>query len=278
MLRLSDVEAKLLSDLLSARFGLVYDEARRPFLEARLMGRLKDLHLISFGEYYRYLALHPKREQELEILKSTITNNETYFFRESYQFDILVRHVVPTLGPLLTERPLRVLCAGCSSGEEAYSIGIALQTAGLELIGREWEIDACDLNPARIAQAREGKYTANSLRACDEAQKQRYFLAQDDCFMVKPRFRKGVRFFEANLAEDKTGLRWGPYDAVFCRNVLIYFSSVAFHSAVSLFFRALAPHGYLFLGHSESLVSVRDDFVPESIDGAIVYRKARAGE
>jgi chemotaxis protein methyltransferase CheR len=267
-------EWKLLTDLIQQRFGLTFDGVRGNILESRLRPRLRELHLDSTREYYHYLCFHPDREAEFARLPPLITNNETYFFREPNQFDILVRHVIPEKRQVLKGRPFRVLSAGCSSGEEAYSAVIAFQNAGLELAGVRWEVDGCDLNPQRIAQARSATYDMTSLRACDEETRRRYFTKTDGRFLLRERHRKGVRFFETNLASPRGPFGWGMYDVILCRNMLIYFSDQAFDSLIGFFARLLCPGGYLLLGHSESLLDRPTPFEPVSFGSGVVYQKA----
>ena len=167
-----------------------------------------------------------------------------------------------------------MLSAGCSSGEEPYSLAIALHNAGLALAGRAWEIDACDLNPERIARAREAIYEETSLRACDPEARRRYFTAEERRYRLKDRYRNGLRFFQSNLLGPAVPLERSAYDVVLCRNLLIYFSDAAFESLIALFARSLAPDGYLFLGHSESLFDRTTDFEPVVVGGSVIYRKA----
>lgn len=269
-------ELKLLTDLIQERFGLTFNGVRLEILEARLRPRLRELHLTGLREYYQFLKFHPDREGEFARLPAMVTNNETYFFRESHQFDLLVNHVIPERRQALRTRPLRLLSAGCSSGEEPYSLAIALHNAGLPLAGVTWEIDACDLNPERIARAQEGLYAESSLRACDEEARRRYFTPEPDGFRLKEKYRKGVRCFHANLLAPNGTLGWAVYDAILCRNMLIYFSEGAFTNLIGLFARSLVPGGYLFLGHSESLLDRKTAFVPALLGGAVVYRKLEA--
>lgn len=269
-------EIKLLTDLIQERFGLMFNGIRLEILESRLRPRLRDLRLTSLREYYQYLRFHPDRESEFARLPAMVTNNETYFFRETHQFDLLIRHVIPERRPLLRGRPLRLLSAGCSSGEEPYSLSIALHNAALPLAGLPWEIDACDLNPERIGRAHEALYADSSLRACDEDARRRYFTQEPGGFRLKDRYRRGVRFFHTNLLAPNGALGWAIYDVILCRNLLIYFSEEAFADAIRLFARCLAPGGYLFLGHSESLLDRKSPFAPAMLGGAVVYRKLEA--
>ena len=265
-------DLKLLGDLIQERYGLTFDGVRQEILAARLGPRLRELHLESPRAYYEYLRFHPLRAAEFDRLPALVTNNETYFFRETRQFEILVEHVVPERRTLAPGRPLRFLSAGCSSGEEPYSVGIALQNAG-HAPGRVWEMDACDLNPDRIARAREAVYEEGSLRACDAEARRRYFAAQGERFRLRERYRAGIRFFPANLLAPGVALERGAYDAVLCRNLLIYFADAAFDRAIGLLGRALLPGGYLFLGHSESLFDRSTELAPVVVGGSVVYRK-----
>jgi chemotaxis protein methyltransferase CheR len=267
---------KLLTDLIQTRFGLSFDGVRREILDSRLRPRVRELRLESLRQYYLYLRFHPDREAELSLLASLITNNETYFFRETQQFDILIRHVLPPLKPILKQRPLKILCAGCSSGEEAYSLVIALQNGGLEMAGITWEIDAHDLDPEQIARGRLALYDQGSLRACDPDTRRRYFTPHASGYQLKPRHRQGVRFFETNLVAPNGTLSQGMYDVILCRNMLIYFGQSAFDSVIDLFARSLRPGGYLMLGHSESLLDRNTPFVPVLLEGGVVYRKLPA--
>jgi chemotaxis protein methyltransferase CheR len=276
---MSSVEAadwKLLTDLIQTRFGLLFDGVRREILDSRLRPRLRELRIESLREYYLHLRFHPDRETELGRLASLITNNETYFFRETHQFEILIRHVVPPLKPSLKERPLKVLCAGCSSGEEAYSLVIALQNAGLEMAGITWEIEAHDVSPERIAKGRLAVYDQSSLRACDPETRRRYFTHLGGRYHLKDRYRQGVHFFESNLVSPDTTLSRGIFDVILCRNMLIYFAQPAFDSIIDLFAQSLRPGGYLMLGHSESLLDRKTPFLPVLLDGSVVYRKVAA--
>jgi len=276
MSEVAEADWKLIADFVRERFGLSFEGARRDILEARLRSRLSDLHLQTFREYYHYLSFHPARHAENSELSRRITNNETYFFREPHHFAFILNQVIPPLQSVLRTRPLRVLSAGCSSGEEPYSLVVNLVDSGLELQGYRWEIDACDLNTARIEQARNALYEPGSLRVCDDEVRQRCFIRNGERFQLKDRYRKGVNFFQANLAAPTVGLGRAGYDVILCRNMLIYFHDDAFISLIGHFSRLLLPGGYLLLGHSESLVDRMPTFEPLFLNGTMAYR--RTGE
>ena len=267
---------KLLSELIESRFGLRFDGGRRDILDSRLRSRMRELGLDSFRSYYMHLRSHPDREAELTRLVSLITNNETYFFRETQHFDILIRHVIPPLRAALKERPLQILCAGCSSGEEAYSLVIAMQNAGLEMGGISWQIDAHDVDRKQIVKAREAVYDQGSLRACNPDTIRRYFTHSAGTYRLKERHRQGVRFYETNLLLPQRPLGLGAYDVILCRNMLIYFAQSAFTKVIDRFAQCLRPGGYLMLGHSESLHDRKTPFVPVLLDGGVVYRRLPA--
>jgi chemotaxis protein methyltransferase CheR len=268
-------DLKLLGDLIQERFGLTFDGVRQEILASRLQPRMRELRIETPRAYYEYLRFHPQRDAEFERLPALVTNNETYFFRETRQFEILIDHVLPERRAAAPSRPLRLLSAGCPSGEEPYSLAIALHDAGLPLAGKSWEIDACDLNPERIGRARKAIYDETSLRACDPETRQRYFTAQDGRFRLKDRYRAGLRFFQSNLLAPGFTLE-PPYDVILCRNLLIYFCDSAFERLIGLFARSLAPGGYLFLGHSESPFDRGTAFVPVVMGGLVIYRKPPA--
>jgi chemotaxis protein methyltransferase CheR len=269
-------ELKLLTDLIEERFGLAFQGIRLEILESKLKPRLRELHLTTVRDYYQYLRFHPDREGELARLPAMVTNNETYFFRETHQFELLVNHVIPERRAALRSRPFRVLSAGCSSGEEPYSLSIALHNAGIALAGISWEIDACDLNVERIARAQEGLYSESSLRACDADARRKYFVSEAGGFRLRDKYRANVRLFPTNLLAPHGALGWSVYDVILCRNMLIYVSEEAFSQVIGLFARSLLPGGYLLLGHSESLLDRKTAFAPAMVNGAVVYRKQEA--
>ena len=276
MTAVAPAQLKLLTDLIEQRFGLTFQGIRQEILASKLGPRLRELRLTSVRDYYHFLRFHPDAESELARLPAMVTNNETYFFRETHQFDLLIGQVIPERRQTLRDRPLRLLSAGCSSGEEPYSLSIALHESGLAAAGISWEIDACDLNPERIARAQAGLYTESSLRACDETARRRYFVPEPQGYRLRPKYRAGVRCFQANLVAPQGTLGWSVYDAILCRNLLIYVGEEAFASVIQLFTRSLLPGGYLFLGHSESLLDRKTAFAPVMMNGGVVYRKREA--
>jgi chemotaxis protein methyltransferase CheR len=273
MIAADETDWKLLTDLIADRFGLLFAGARQDILQSRLRARLEALRLADVREYYHYLRAHPERESEYEELARRLTNNETYFFRDPAQLDAVVDRIIPELAAEHPGRPLRLLSAGCSSGEEAYSLAVKLTDAGLELTGITWSIDACDLNPVKLEHARRASYEGLSLRACDEAMLRHCFTETGGRHLLKERYRKHVRFFGANLASATAGFGWGYYDVILCRNLLIYFSQLAFDRLIARFADLLPPGGFLVLGHSESLFERTRVFEPVAFPHTVCYRR-----
>lgn len=278
MIEASGADWKLLTDLLQERFGLHYAEGREEILAARLRPRLEALHLDDLRAYYHFLRAHPAREEEFTELTRRITNNETYFFREPAHFDAITGQIVPAFGGELRHRPLKILSAACSSGEEPYSLSIRLTDAGLELAGLRWEIDACDLNPLRLETARQATYEGLAFRATDDATRERCFRqVTPGRWELRERYRRQVKFFLANLAAPTLGVGWGAYDIILCRNMLIYFSAAAFDRLIARFAQLIRPGGYLFLGHAESLFDRSTAFAPVEFPHTMGYRRLESG-
>jgi chemotaxis protein methyltransferase CheR len=277
---LSEEEFRLLRDFVHERFGLYYDESQRASLRARLLPRLDLLGLQSYEDYHRYLRFAPERADEQQRMVSHLTNNETYFFREQPQLDVFSGHVLRALKERKTrsgEKRLHVLSAGCSTGEEALTLAMILFDSGQFFWGWDVRVSGLDIDGAALDKARRAVYHQGSLRAVTPTLFERHFVSDGSGVRVKDSSRRSVSFRAGNLLEPASyeGLR--PLDVVFCRNVLIYFSDAAVQRAVSLFQQVLAPGGYLFLGHAESLARVSSAFSPIRFQGAIVYQKPEEG-
>ena len=276
---LAEEEFRLLRDFIHERFGLYFDDGQQASLRARLLGRLSSLDLLSFEDYYHYLRFGPQRQDELLRMVGHLTNNETYFFRERYQLDWYFSDVLPRrLKDRPAGEPVRVLCAGCSSGEEAYSLAIVHYENQFRYFGRPLEIHAIDLNPSRVRQAEQGEYEGLSFRATPPEAKEKYFgpTGKDGRLRLKAWLRAPVRFRVLNLMDLGGAFPGVHFDAVFCRNVLIYFNEATIQRAAVLFHKALKPGAPLFLGHAESLLGRTRLFRPERAPDFIFYVKEGA--
>lgn len=266
---MSQEEYLLLNELITQQFGITFPEHKREMLEARLRGRLRALHLPRFLDYY--LQLQRDTNGERKKLAELVTNNETYFFREAQQFEALFDEVSRLAS---RGRVLRLLCAGCSSGEEPYSLAILGRQNAVRLGGRAVEVDAFDVDTGRIEMARRAEYGRSSLRSLAPEQVEHYFTPLErEHWSLRSPFREGVRFSWANILDPSTFPQTLPYDAIFCRNVLIYFSEAALRCAVNHFAAALRPGGLLFLGVAESIIGLSPYFETVRLSGAIAYRR-----
>jgi chemotaxis protein methyltransferase CheR len=250
-----------LEELIEGRFGLAPSSWQRDRIAATLVREPRSLGREPSGEVLRGLI-----EQ--------LTVGETYFFREPAQIEALVQRSLPDLAQRVSAgRPLRILSAGCSSGEEAYSIAIALALHAPEL-GRRCELLGIDVSATAVRRARSARYGAWALRATPPALRDRFFRKEGPDFVLDDAIRTRVRFEEKNLLEeDPAFFVESAFDVILCRNVLIYFSERATRKAVQRFTRLLPPGGYFFLGHSETLRGVSDDFDLIHEDNAFYYRR-----
>lgn len=267
---MSSEELALFNELISSHFGIHFPEHKRKILETRLRPRLQANHVRRFIDYY--LLLQFDIEPELGPLTQAITNNESYFFRETQQFDALDMRCLDTLQEGGEAGTLRFLSAGCSSGEEPYSLNIFLRDP-LRGSNRDLQIDAFDIDRDHLAKARRGIYRPHSLRALSPSQKRMYFTALDDgTFELRYRFRHNVELHHGNLLDAGT-LSGRVYDVVFCRNVLIYFTGQATRKTIENFVDKVRPGGLLFLGHSESIIGMHPKFQAERVGQSIAYRR-----
>jgi chemotaxis protein methyltransferase CheR len=267
---MSDEAYLLLNELITQRFGIEFPDHRKEILETRLRPRVATLRLPSFWDYY--LHVRGDRNGERQRLAELVTNNETFFFRELRQLESFLTEAAPALQPP-GGAPLRVLCAGCSSGDEPYSLGIlsrGLARAG----GAPLAIDAFDIDTQRIAAAERAEYGRNSLRQLGPGQLERYFTPSGpERWSLRACWRADIRFSWGNLVELETFRGDHLYDAVFCRNVLIYFSPAALHRAVRHFAAVLRPGGLLFLSAAESIIGLSASFETVRLSGAMAYRR-----
>lgn len=265
----------LLNELISDQFGIEFPEHRRELLATRLRPRLATLRLPSYWDYY--LHLRGDTNGERKRLAELVTNNETFFFRETRQIESFLKEAVPLLKPAggmpwMPQMPpmlqtMRVLCAGCSSGEEPYTINLLAHPLSLA-------IDAFDIDASRIEAAGRAEYGPGSVRLATAEQLERHFTpCGPEQWSLRPAWRRNVRCFWGNIMDLETFRGEALYDAVFCRNVLIYFSPASLRRAVRNFAEVLRPGGLLFLGATESIIGLSASFETIRLSGTIAYRR-----
>lgn len=275
---MSEEEFRLLRDLVQAHCGIFFRDDTRYLLERRLAPRLQALALATFAEYHRFLRYDPARAAELEEAVDVITTNETYFYREPFQLGAFSREILPDLAQTLApQRRLRLLSAGCSTGEEAYTLAVLARESGLF---EDWDVEVAGVDISRrcLDAARAGAYGEHAFRSPEAEHMRRWFRLRGGKWVVDDAIRRWVRFARENLLEPGALASVGRVDALFCRNVMIYFDLAARRRVLARFHEKLRDGGWLLLGHSESLLNVTADFEIVHLTRDLVYRKPlRAG-
>lgn len=271
-LALSDAEYRMFRDFFKAACGLWFGDDTRFLLENRLARRMRELEISSFSAYHYLLRKEATAEDELAAVIDELTTNETYFFRERSQLRALIDEIVPMLLMRRGSGPVNVWSAGCSSGEEPYTIVMMALEAGLRP-GFDLRVHASDISRRCLAKAREGAYREASFRETPPELRERYFMEKDGLSVLSPELRRHVSFTRTNLLEPARFALLGPLDVVLCRNVIIYFDRETKKRVIDSFADRLAPGGFLLLGHSESLIHLTSAFELAHLRNDLVYRK-----
>jgi chemotaxis protein methyltransferase CheR len=272
---LPDDVFRLLRDLIHEYCGIYFDDGSKYLLERRLSRRLQQRQLRSYDEYHRFLRYDRKRDDEMSILVDTLTTNETYFFRERPQLTAFSEEILPDLRRTLEgRRSLRIWSAGCSTGEEPYTIAMLLLESGDWW--RDWQIEilGSDINQRVLHTARKGVYKKGSLRATPPAMVHKYFIDEGrGDYRIIDRVRELVSFSFMNLLDPFKMSLIRDVDVVFCRNVIIYFDRDAKKKVIESFHDKLRDGGFLLLGHSESLINISNAFILRTLKHDMVYQK-----
>ena len=272
---LTDEEFRLLADFIYDHAGLYFDESNRFLLESRLQNRLKEHHFDSFLKYYHYLLFHQEKMTEISAMLDVITTNETYFYREKYQLEALSEEILPALArEKMCTKKLRIWSAGCSTGEEPFTLAIIVKESGL--FDDSWRVDiiGTDISQRVLRTARKAVYSQSSFRAIDDGFVERYFTrTPEGKYSIDESIKSMVHFGHLNLMDEKMMGLIGECDVIMCRNVIIYFDVNAKAKVVNSFYRKLVPKGYLLLGHSESLMNITTVFKLKHLAKVMVYQK-----
>lgn len=268
--RFSDKSFNFIRKLIADKTGITLSDAKRDMVYSRLSRRLRKLKIDSFDRYCE--LLQEGNEDELVQFINAITTNLTSFFRENHHFDYLKNKVLPGLFSTKKEKRLRIWSAGCSTGEEAYSIAMVVS----ELVGsrRDWDIKilATDLDTNVVATAAKGIYHESRINGISKERLRKYFIKsrknESGEVAILPELKQMITFKQLNLMHE-----WpmkGPFDIIFCRNVVIYFSKDTQRILFDRFSNIIVDEGHLFIGHSESLFKVSDSF---TLIGGTIYKK-----
>ncbi|MGH9554794.1 MAG: CheR family methyltransferase [Terriglobales bacterium] len=287
---LSDAELKLLQTLVYQECGMYFDERRAHFLNDRIQRRLRATQLGSFYDYYRLLTSRGGKS-ELSALLENLTVNETSFFRNKPQLDLFHK---TTLEELLHRKQarrdfsLRIWSAGCSTGQEPYTLAMLVADAlayyylrnplpfempsPKPLIPPPWKVEilASDINYTVLRTAQEGMFAENHMEAVDYAYRLRYFDKVGERYAIKKTVKDLVQFDFHNL---KTEFLPQRNDVIFCRNVMIYFDEAEQKRLIEKFYRCLNTEGFLFVGHAESLFGLTDKFRMIHVNNGTAYQR-----
>ncbi len=270
---MSDDEFLLLRNLVYQESGLWLKEEKKSFMAHRAVRRMKVKKIPSYFRYYKLLTDKADGKNELRCFLDDLTINETSFFRNRPQMDLFSDVVLPKI--LARKRAegklsLRVWSAGCSTGQEPYSLAMAIRHSMLDI--RSWKVTilASDLSLSALETAQAGFYGPGKLEGVDQKYMEAYFRKAGDGYAVSEEIRRLVAFDYHNLMNEN-GEK--DFDIIFCRNVLIYFDEQTQKKVIDRFEKALVQGGYLFLGHSETLQGINDDFVFIHHNRGTAYRK-----
>ena len=274
-------EYRLLRDIISERLGIFFGPESRSSLERRLRERLAVRGLASFSDYHQLLKYGPVATEEWEEAAELLTTHETYFFREDYQLRAFRDELLPAFATRGRQRKrLHVWSAGCSTGEEAYTIAVLVLESGLFDPGSGWDVRVygSDLSKKCVAAARRGAYGPASFRSTPPAMKDKWFVpvsstGPNPAFGVAPSARALCHFGQMNLLDEERTHLVGRCDVIFCRNVLIYFDGPSRKRVIEMFHERLVHGGVLLLGHAESLLNVSTAFELLHLKEDLVYRK-----
>jgi len=265
---------RLLRDLVNRFCGIYFADDSAYIVERRLRERLRELGIDTFEEYYRYLQYHPRAEAELEAAAEVLTTNETYFFREAYQLRAFADEILPAVRARALSRGakrLDIWSAGCSSGEEVYTIAMLIDSTGF-FEGWDVRVFGNDISRRVLRKARSATYGRASFRAMIPDY-ERYFIDTEEGKQVHPRIRSMCHFGHLNLMNERRAAIVGRVDVTFCRNVLIYFDDASRRKVLDTIYQRLNRGGYLLLGHSESLLHSSTAFEIAQLTTDIAYRR-----
>ncbi|MBI1822718.1 MAG: protein-glutamate O-methyltransferase CheR [Nitrospirae bacterium] len=269
----SDETFRLFQDLMLQKAGVTLDDKSKEFVRSRLKESVLKKQFNDYKDYYFYLKYDRNRDSELYHAIDLLTIHETYFFRETMQLDTFSDEVLEeTIRKNQAHKNLRIWSAGCSTGEEAYTISMLLLDKP-ELKDWRIEIFATDISQQVLQYARRGVYQANSFRSTSTEYMMKYFTKENNGFKIKDEVREKVNFFHASLIDPGKMFFLNEMDIVFCRNVIIYFNLDIKKKVISTFYEKLKFGGFLLLGHSESLSYISPDFELRHFKKDMVYQK-----
>ncbi len=264
---ISHFDFKRFSDLMFAVSGIKFSDTKKYIVEKRVLSLMKEEGINDIDAFYALLAENRSSELSQRFIES-LTTNETYFFREQNQLRCFVQDVLPRL--IEKKGGFSLWSAGCSSGEEAYTLSIFIREA---FPRTGFKILASDINRQVLDAAKAGVYSKRSLKNLPASLVEKYFTSSANGYMIKESLRKNISFRQLNLVNSFDMGKIRGQDVIFCRNVLIYFDEEHRNRILNYFYNALNTGGYLFLGHSETLGKKTMQFTPVKVGNNTFYQK-----
>ena len=271
----NEPDYRRLCQLIYGHCGMDFDDRRRDFVLNRVTKRLPTTPCSDPHEYVMYVQ-RTDQVTELQHLCESLTTNETYFFREYPQLTSFADHILQDLCEVKRRRgefTLNLWSAACSTGEEAYTLGIILSECLDDFPKWNITILATDLSQEVLRKARLGRYEGRSLQYVPKPYLTKHFERHDEVYAVRPSTRRLIRFEHVNFLDAAKMSRYGSMDFIFCRNVLIYFDKTSRRHVIERLERAMLPGGFLFVGHSETLAEHLDLFHQVRHGGILQYQK-----
>ena len=273
-MEISDYQLRKLRNYLNSEIGIfVEDSKMQSIYKRKILKLLKEKGYEDFEDFYKDLVLNRS-----SVLKQDLINvfmvNETYFFREKYQFETLINYVLPELDLLRPKNEvINILCAPVSTGEEIYSIAIMLMEEGNLINKRDFMLLGIDIDSDAIAKAKEGIYSQRSVHKLPEEIKEKYFVKIGNKYRVKDFLKKAVNFKIVNIMDKYKMKKLGMFDVIFSRNMLIYFDEKSKREVIATFYSIMKENGYLFLGHAEMVPEDITLFKSLKLGESFVYKK-----
>ncbi len=253
------------------RSGIYIDDSKQNSFKISMDVRMDALGLDDYNVYYSLMLSGAGGKQEFNELLRLILIKETYFSRDERQLQVLTGKILPELAERKKGAEIKIWSAGCATGEEPYSIAMAIMESGFS--GGAVSLYATDISEDALRKAQEGIYSKSSIRAIDRAILNKYFTQKDGLYYLDNQVKQRVLFSALNLNDPCYPMDKGSFDIIFCKNVIIYFRLETVKTVIQRFYDTLAAGGYLFVGHSESLWQISDDFELDEISGVFLYRK-----
>jgi chemotaxis protein methyltransferase CheR len=271
---ITDPEFEKFRDFFYRKTGIRFEDSKRYFVDKRLLDRISATEHKSFRSYFTFMRFQASGE-EVQNLINCMTVNETYFYREEYQFECMVENVLNEIARNKKDSSdIRIWSIPSSTGEEPYSIALYLLEHWPQIEEMDVEIVSSDIDSKVLKACNAGLYSERSIKNLPKATLEKYFTkTKAGFYQIDKDIRDAVKFTKVNLSESNETRSYRNFDLIFCRNLLIYFDDASRRQAAEVFYDALNPNGFIFLGHSESMSRISSLYKVRKFPKAIVYQK-----